>query len=225
MNKERFTTTFEQETSHERGFKAAQISLDLGMVAMNFARIDRAPRYADGERENDAEHSYMLGLVAPEVADALKLDLDRGLIVQFAMVHDLVELKTGDIATFLFSESDQSSKELSEMAALDELLHELPPYTRQLLARYETQADPEARFVRYIDKLLPIVIDIIGAGERVMREDYGVDSLEALEQCQAELHKRIVAKFGGEFPELDLAHKLLCEMFEFRFEQQAELAN
>lgn len=111
MNKEQPTLTFEQtaerESTHERSLRAAQISLDLGSVAMNFARIDRAPRYADGER--------------------------------------------------------------------------------------------------------------------VMREDYGVSSLEALQQCQADLHQRIIAKFGNEFPELDLAHKLLCELFEFRFEQQAEL--
>lgn len=220
MNKESLSTSFEQnerENTHERGFRAAQISLDLGVVAMNFSRIERVPRYADGERENDAEHSYMLGLVAPEIAHAVRPELDSGLIAQFAMVHDLVELKTGDVATFLFSEAEQRSKGLDEMAALDSLLRELPPYTRQLLARYEIQNDPEARFVRYIDKLLPIVVDIIGAGERVMAEDYSVTNLEALQSCQADLHKRIVEKFGNEFPEIDLAHKLLCELFESRF--------
>ncbi len=218
-----YAPSIEQLTDHERGARAAQLSLDLGNMAMNFARIDRVPRYADGERENNAEHSLMLGLVAPELTHALRPELDRGLVAQFAIVHDLIELKTNDQATFLFTEAEQACKELGEMAALESLLRELPPYTRHLLSRYEMQVDPEARFVRFVDKLLPIVIDIIGQGARVMREDFNIASTEALEQAHTNLHARLVAKFGGEFPELDLAHELLCELFEDRFQREAEL--
>ncbi len=214
MVTEKKASTFEQISNRERTRTIARLSLDLGQIAMSFARIDRVPRYHDGERESDAEHSYMLGLVAPELAHALRPELDRGLITQFAIVHDLVELKTGDVATFLFSENDQLGKEQTEAAALQSLLAELPTYTRQLLARYELQVDAEARFVRYVDKLLPIVVDILGEGERVMRQDYGITSLEALQAAQRQLHQRLVEKFGNEFPELDLAHELLCELFE-----------
>ena len=217
MVAEKQVSTFEQVFNRERTRTIAQLSLDLGQIAMSFARIDRAPRYHDGERESDAEHSFMLGLVAPELAHALRPELDRGLITQFAIVHDLVELKTGDVATFLFSESDQLGKDQTEAAALQSLLAELPAYTRQQLARYELQVDAEARFVRYVDKLLPIVVDILGEGERVMRQDYGITSLEALQAAQRQLHQRLVEKFGNEFPELDLAHELLCELFESHY--------
>jgi hypothetical protein len=47
---------------------AANIALSLGKVAMEFARVRRVPRYGDGERESDVEHSYMLALIAPELA-------------------------------------------------------------------------------------------------------------------------------------------------------------
>lgn len=220
INFEQIVDRKQSRIDYQRGAKAAQISYDLGTVAMMFSHIERVPRYADGERENDAEHSYMLALVAPEIAEALELPLDTGRISQFAIVHDLVELKTGDMATFLFSKSEQDSKELTERAALEQLLMELPPHTSHLLARYESQAEPEARFVRYADKLLPLVIDTIGCGERVMREDYSVTSIEALRHCHALLHERIVAKFGNEFPELDLAHALLCELFEISYENR-----
>lgn len=203
---------------HQRGARAAQISLDLGKVAMFFSRIERVPRYSDGKRENDVEHSYMLALVAPEIASSLKLDLDTGLLSQYAIVHDLIELKTGDVATFLFSEDSQLQKELDEQAALRALLDELPPHTATVLLKYESQRDEESRFVRYIDKLLPIVVDVIGAGKRVMHEDYNVHSLDELSRCHEKLHARLVEKFGSDFPEIDLAHQLLCELFEQCFD-------
>ena len=207
---------------YERGEIAARRTLELGKACMYFSRVERVPRYADGERENDAEHSFMLSLVAPEIAAALKLPLDTGLVSQYACVHDLIELKSGDIPTFLFTENEQLQKELDEQAALRELQHELPPHTAAMLMRYETQSDTEARFVRYVDKLLPIVVDIIGAGKKVMREDYQVASVEELRRCHADLHQRLVQRFGGEFPELDIAHQLLSELFEFQFETALE---
>lgn len=206
--------------NYQRGAKAAQIALDLGKTAMMFSRVERVPRYADGERENNAEHSYMLQLVVPEVIAALELPLDKGLAAQLAGVHDLIELLTGDVATFLFDEAAQTNKEANEHSSLNELLAMLPPHTANLLARYEAQAEPEARFVRYIDKLLPVVVDIIGAGKKVMAEDYGISSLEALQLCHEKLHIRLVSMFNSEFPEIDIAHKLLCELFETTFDTE-----
>jgi len=199
----------------------AQTSLNLGKQAMFFSRIDRVPRYADGERESDAEHSFMLALIAPELAVALGRNLDIGLVSQYATVHDLIELKTSDVATFLFDDEQQRAKEADEHSALAELLTELPPHTAYMLGRYEAQADPEARFVRYVDKLLPIVVDIIGAGERVMREDFDVTDAEALRECHVKLQARLVRMFGEEFPEITLAHELLCELFEDKFENDS----
>lgn len=186
---------------------------------MMFAKIERIPRYADGERENNAEHSFMLALVAPAIAKALDLPYDSGLIAEFATVHDLIELKTGDIATFMISADDQEQKEATEHSALPQLLAELPPHTGEMLLRYELQNEPESRFVRYIDKLLPTVIDVIGAGRKVMCEDYGVETLKQLEVAHNLLEARISEMFKGEFPDIDLAHKLLCELFEARFEE------
>ena len=212
-----FEQNIDQETTHERGLRAAQISLDLGTTAMLFSRVERVPRYADGERENNAEHSFMLSLVAPELVRALDLPLDTGLIAQYANVHDLVELKTGDIATFHLTDEQQINKTRAERLATAQLMAELPPYTGRLLYDYERQADPEARFVRYVDKLLPVITDIVGAGDQVLQHDYDVHSREQLEQCYAKLHVRLKAMFGDEFPEIEMAHHILCELFETRF--------
>lgn len=217
--RERFEQNF-YSAEQEPEIRTAQLAMTLGTLSMEFSHIERAPRYDDGRRENDAEHSFMLALVAPEIIDALGLPLDKGLAAQYATVHDLIELKTLDQPTLLFTEDQQLQKELNEQAALRELLDELPPHTSKMLLQYEHQSDPESRFVRYIDKLLPLVIDSVGCGAKVMKEVYDITSVEQLQECHDKLHVRLVQKFGNEFSEIDLAHQLLCEMFETCFAQE-----
>ncbi len=205
--------TFEQKVATEYSPDLSVICLNLGKIAMDFSRVDRIPRYADSERESDVEHSYMLALVAPELAEKLELGLDTGLLSQFAIVHDLIELKTKDVATLLLSETELHQKEIAERIALSELLSELPPHTAHLLTRYECQAEPEARFVRYVDKLLPLVVDILGNGARVMKEDYRLYSPEAVEDAHINVHERIVKRFGDEFNGIAETHLSLARQF------------
>lgn len=194
--------------------RLADITLRLGNAAMHFARIERMPRYHDGERESDAEHSFMLALTAPELARSLELDLDLGVVSQFSTVHDLVELKTGDVATFSMSAEQLRNKAHAEQQALEQLLQELPPYTAHLLERYERQDEPEARFVRFVDKLLPLVVDINGQGERVFKEDYNVHSTEALFTTHEAIRERFREMFGDEFPDITRLHTELCRRVE-----------
>lgn len=196
---------------------SASILLELGGLAMQFARVERTPRYDEKTRESDVEHSYMLALVATELAHSLyPASLDTGLVSEYAIVHDLIEIKTGDVATFQISNVDLVQKEKIEHEALESLLAELPPQTRSTLYNYEQQADPESRFVRAIDKLLPVVVDILGAGRKVMNEDYFVHSSTQLGTAHDGLGKRMAERFG-EFPQVVADHALLCELFEIEF--------
>jgi 5'-deoxynucleotidase YfbR-like HD superfamily hydrolase len=195
----------------------ASIALELGSIAMRFARVERVPRYDEKTRESDVEHSYMLALVASELAHSLyPNELNSGKIMEYAIVHDLIELKTGDVATFQLDEETLLQKEATEHAALESLLAELPPHTRDLLYNYEQQADKEARFVRAVDKLLPIVVDILGSGHKVMREDYNVHQPSDLTQAHDGLQTRMADRFS-EFPQIVEDHSLLCELFEIDF--------
>ena len=197
---------------------SASTALELGALAVKFAHVERVPRYGEQRRENDAEHSFMLALVATELARELyPSSMNPGLISQYAIVHDLIEIKTGDVATMILSEDELMTKEATEHAALEQLLEQLPPYTRNLLYDYELQEDLEARFVRAVDKLLPVIVDIVGPGRQVMSEDYGITDIGGLEAAHTSLHERIAKKYG-EFPELIANHAALCELFELEYE-------
>lgn len=195
----------------------AEIVLTLGSVAMSFAQVERVPRYTETTRENDAEHSYMLALVANELAALLYPNLNTGRVTQFAIVHDLIELMTGDVATFHYSAEQMAAKQQTEHAALEALIQSLPSQTAQLLYEYEQQNTPEARFVKAVDKLLPVAVDIIGEGKKIMAEDYGVTTIDQLAVSHTKLHDRIAHQFKDFAPIVD-AHGLLCELFELEFE-------
>ncbi len=180
---------------------------------MRFGQVERAPRYEDGHRETDVEHSYMLSMVATEVAYMLYPDANLGLIGEYSRVHDLIELVVGDVVTFDLTPQELAAKEAAEHAVLEDFLETLPPYTAHLLRNYERQADIESKIVRAIDKLLPIVVGILGQGTRVVEEDFGITSRAILREKHEKIRDRISQRFGGIKGVVD-AHEQLCELLE-----------
>jgi 5'-deoxynucleotidase YfbR-like HD superfamily hydrolase len=181
--------------------KAYAHLLTLGKLTVDFSEVTRAPRYRDGHRESDVEHSFHLALSAIELATILAPQLDIGLVAQFSLVHDLPEVHTGDVWTFNASDQELADKKAAEAVALKRLMKELPPHTAQLLERYEEQVEPEARFVRFIDKLVPAIINMLNEDAISFKEDYGIATA-----------KELLAKRAGHMERL---HKMFPEFGEF----------
>jgi len=188
--------------------QAHDILLSLGDLAMRFAEVERAPRYINGDRENDAEHSFHLALSAAELATDYYPELDAGLVTQFSLVHDLPEVYSGDVWTIGISDEARTIKEEAEKTANQKLAKELPPHISQLLARYEKQQEPEARFVRFVDKLMPDIIHIVDGEASTFKEDHKITELVKLE----EIDKVFTEKLQMMFPEFQFIHKVRKEI-------------
>lgn len=175
--------------------------ITLGEITVKFADIHRITIYPDGHYENDPEHSFHLALSATEIAANFHPELDLGLISQFSIVHDLPEVYAGDIPSFERTEEARIKKEEAEQKALEKLYEELPPHTASLLKRYEEQVEPEARFVRLIDKLLPPVIHAVAveANKEDFINRFNIRTLEEVEVA----NERFFAKLQEMFPEFD----------------------
>jgi len=184
--------------------------LTIGALTVAFAEVERAPRYPNGDRETDVEHSFHLALSAIELAADFYPELDIGLVSQFSLVHDLPEVYAGDVWTFEISDEDRAKKEAAEAKATERLMKELPPYTAQLLQRYEEQTEPEARFVRFVDKLLPAIINIMAGDANTFKEDYKVSSIEDLLKSREGHRQELLAKF----PEFDAIHIIKDLLFD-----------
>jgi putative hydrolase of HD superfamily len=116
--------------------------------------------HGDGRAENVAEHSLMLAIIAPAIAEQSFPQLEPNLVARFATIHDAVEAYVGDTPTHQYEKLDVAAKEAREAQGLAQLAvdyRELPAFT-SLIQDYEQQQIPEARFVRVLDKLMPLVI-------------------------------------------------------------------
>lgn len=175
--------------------------LILSDLALQFAGVHRTMIYPDGHYENDSEHSFHLALCASEIAANFHPELDVGLVSQFSIVHDLPEIYAGDVPSYKRTEAAGTQKEKAEKIALERLYEELPPHSAALLKRYEDQREPEARFVRLIDKLLPPAIHAVAP--EVNKEDFfSRFNIKTIEDVNA-ANKLFFDKLQAMFPEFD----------------------
>lgn len=122
-----------------------------------FQKVKRlTPVPGEDRRENDAEHSYFLALLAWYIVDDKKLDMDASLVIRYAFIHDLVEVYAGDTVAYGLTKRDLQTKHQRERDAQERLAKEFPdfPDLHRLIAVYEEQKDKESRFVRGLDKII-----------------------------------------------------------------------
>ncbi len=162
----------------------ARTTLSLGKTAMEFTSVKRIPRLHTGEREDNAQHSFMVGLIAPQLAillnEAKGYTLNPAVMPAYAQAHDLIELIVGDQPTFNLTRQQLKEKQDREHEAIDELCDRIGPYWASIVREYEEQQIPETRFVRAIDKAAPAIVDIYGQGDRIVSEDYDVRTKQEL---------------------------------------------
>lgn len=117
-------------------------------------------------RENSAEHSWHLSVMALVLTEHADDTIDLTKVLRMVIVHDLVEIDAGD--TFIYDASGAADKAAREQAAAERLFTLLPDEQgRELRAvwdEFEAKATPEARFAAALDRLMPILHNFHGEG-------------------------------------------------------------
>lgn len=118
-------------------------------------------------RENSAEHSWHLALMALALGDHAPPGTDLGRVTAMLLIHDLVEVDAGDLFVYA-SAADQARQEAAERAAADRIFGLLPAdqgaSARALWDEFEERRTPEARFARALDRLQPMLANIQADG-------------------------------------------------------------
>lgn len=109
-----------------------------------------------GRRESVAEHSWRLTLMAFFLRSEFPhLDMDK--VMRMCLVHDLGECFTGDIPSFLKTDSDTARED----ALLSRWVNTLPaPYNTELAALYaemDALDTEEAKLYKALDKLEAVI--------------------------------------------------------------------
>lgn len=123
-------------------------------------QILRQTLLTDGSRrENSAEHSWHLAMMAMLLAEYAPQPIDLLRVIKMLLIHDLVEIDAGD--TFCYDLQGNQTKADRELQAADRIFGLLPSdqnsELRILWSEFETQQTPEAQFAAALDRLQPML--------------------------------------------------------------------
>lgn len=182
-----------------------QQAMAIASAALTFGQVERATLHVDGSPESDATHTVMLALIVADLA--AEEGLDVGLAVSFALVHDLPETYAGDTNTARgLTPEQQRSKDSRELGSLMRLEREIgaDSWAIVMVHRYERQEEPEARLVRYADKILPKLTHCLNGGEALVA--IGMTASEVLAKHDAQ-----GAALHASYPEFPAVRSLFLD--------------
>lgn len=129
--------------------------------------ILRQTLLCDGtRRENSAEHSWHLAMMAAVLAEYAEPPVDASRVIRMLLVHDLVEIDAGD--TFAYDSGANADREAREHRAADRIFGLLPPAQgmelRALWEEFEEGRTPESRAAVALDRLQPLLLNHATSG-------------------------------------------------------------
>lgn len=130
--------------------------------------IVRQTYLADGKRkENDAEHSWHLALMAVLLKEYAREEIDLSRVIPMVLIHDLVEIDAGD--TYAYDEEGVSTKADREEKAANRIFGLLPKdqgtYFMELWREFEAYESSDAKFARMLDNSQPLFLNDASQGK------------------------------------------------------------
>lgn len=179
-----------------RGQMDFLVEMDRLKTILRTALVERGAR-----RENDAEHSWHVALMASTLAEYSdrKIDVDR--VVRMLLVHDLVEIDAGDV--MIYDEVARRAQHALELVAAERIFNLLPAdqaaELRGLWDEFEALESAEALYAKALDRLQPLLLNYLNRG--VVWREHGVTAAQV---------RRINGSIAGASPRLwDFASGLI----------------
>lgn len=137
---------------------------------------------AERRRENDAEHSWHLALMAILLQEHANSKVDLLRVVKMLLIHDIVEIDAGD--TFAYDETahiDKAEREEKAFARIFSLLpQEMYDELYPLWQEFEQRESGEAKFAAALDRLQPLLLNVHTEGSAWQR--HGVKKSQVLQR-------------------------------------------
>jgi putative hydrolase of HD superfamily len=146
----------------------------------------RATTLVDGSRpENSGEHSWHLALYALILADQADPEVKIDRVIRMLLIHDLVEIDVGDVP--IHSQNGQAhasaATQAAESQAADRIFGLLPKDLgddlRVLWEEFEAAETPDARFAKSLDRVQPVIANLMSGGGTWTTYNVTSDQLDA----------------------------------------------
>ena len=122
--------------------------------------IQRKTKLFNSDRhENDAEHSWHLALMAIALSEHANKPVDILKVIKMVLIHDIVEIDSGDVFVYDKSKSHKNTEE--EFAAAKRIFGLLPENQAKelidLWKEFEDGETDDAKFAKSLDKFEPLL--------------------------------------------------------------------
>lgn len=115
----------------------------------------------EDRRENDAEHSWHIAILAFLLAEYSDNQIDIMKTMKMLLIHDIVEIDAGD--TYCYDEKGNMTKAERENKAADRIFGILPSDQQkefhELWREFEDGSSDEAKFAAVLDRIQPLILN------------------------------------------------------------------
>jgi len=136
-------------------------------------------------RENDAEHSWHLALMAFLLAEHTNEKVDVLKVIKMVLVHDLVEIDAGD--TYCYDQKANLDKRDREEKCAERLFRMLPEdqcnEIYELWEEFEKMETPEAKYAAVLDRLQPLLLNYTSGGKSWI--EHGIHKSQVFERMRS----------------------------------------
>lgn len=128
----------------------------------------------ENRKENDAEHSWHLALMAFLLAEHANEKIDVLHVIKMVLIHDLVEIDAGD--TYCYDKKGYEDKSEREEKAAKRIFSILPVDQQDeiysLWREFEEVKTPEAKFAAALDRAQPMRLNAAKNG--ISWQEHGI---------------------------------------------------
>lgn len=179
--------SFMSPTTHLNGL------IDFVGFTHEIRKVKRSMWVRDEEQsENDSEHGYQLALVALYIIEENNLDLDPYKSMGIALVHDILEVHSGDTPVFASADMKATQAE-RERNAVQALCKQWPhmKLMLSLIEEYESRSSDESKFIYALDKLIPIINNYLDNGRNWHKNGISLDNVISVKKGKVDIDPTI----------------------------------
>lgn len=126
----------------------------------------QTPLTDKNRKENDAEHSWHIALMALLLKEYAEEEVDVLKVMTMVLVHDLVEIDAGD--TYAYDEIGARTKREREVKSAERIFGILPEdqgsYFRALWDEFEEYETADAKYAHLLDNFQPLLLNDAAGG-------------------------------------------------------------
>lgn len=114
-----------------------------------------------GRRENDAEHSWHMAVMAYLLREHSNEEVDIAKVMLMCLLHDIVEIEAGD--TYAYDAEGLKTQKERENAAKEKIYSLLPEDQKKelmsIVDEFDAYTTAEAKFAHAMDTLQPLMLN------------------------------------------------------------------